>query len=38
MKEIPFKQRFEKWTGLEKTHKRDGKEGIEMKARAKAQG
>lgn len=32
MKEIPFKQRFERWAGLEPTHKRDGKEGIERKA------
>lgn len=32
MKEIPPKQRFERWAGLQQTQKRDGKEGIEKKA------
>ena len=32
MKEIPLKQRFERWAGLQQTQKRHGKEGTERKA------
>lgn len=38
MKEIPFKQRFERWAGLQHTQKQGRKAGTARRAGAKAPG